>query len=533
MSYAQNRMRSSLLITVALLMACRGKISGESHTEIDDTETADSDDTVTPDDTHDTDHTDDTDDTDDTGEETDNRTPKVLTIMVDGWKPEVIATSTTPTIDAMLSTAAYSLKARVEDTTISGSGQTTFLTGVHRDKHQVPDNNFYDPNMVEYPHHFTRVMSALPDALTASYTTWSPIPDYIVSDADINVFADYDEDGDAIVLDALLEDLAESDLDVISLMLSDLDVVGHAYQFDEYGTEYIAEMEDIDAQIGAVIAAIEARETWDEENWLVIISTDHAGTEYGHGYNIPEHRLVPLVVYGDSAAPGVIWPAPDAVDIVPTLLEHLGIESDAAWGLDGRSVGLEATAAPDAALGTNLVINGDAEYERGYDDYEPDAAVPGWTDTDYATVLLYDSPDGFPTSSDPGPKDRGHNFFCGGGTGDDTELTQTINLSAIATEIAAGTTFTFSAYLGGYSSQNDRAAVTVAFSDSDGSALYSETIGPVTADDRGDATGLLEQTATGDVPTSAAFATVTISAIISYGYNDGYADNISLIIDAK
>ncbi len=488
---------------------------------------------ATPSDTDSVTDSGDTGDTGDTGEVSVEKTPKVLTIMIDGWKPEVIATASTPTLDALLATAAYSLRARVEDTTISGSGQTSFLTGVHRDKHQVPDNSFDDPNFDEYPHYFSRVKSALPDAVTASYCTWSPIPDYLVSDADINEFVDYGQDGDQLMVDQLVEDLSETDLDVVSLMLSDLDVAGHDYGFDENASTYIAEMENLDEQVGRVLAAIESRESRDEENWLVIISTDHAGTGYGHGLNIPEHRLVPLVISGEDAASGVIWPAPDAVDIVPTALKHLGIEQDPAWRLDGRAVGFEATAPPEAALDINLVFNGDAEYERGYDDFRPDAAVPGWTDTDYATVMVYGAPSGFPTILDPGPDDRGNNFFCGGGTTEDTELTQTIDLSAIAKEIAVGTTYTFSAFVGGYSTQDDRSQVTLTFSDSNQSALYSATVGPLTADDRGGVTGLWEQSTTGNVPSSAAYATLTITAIRASGENDGYADNVSLVISAR
>jgi hypothetical protein len=50
--------------------------------------------------------------TDDTGGSVDERRKKVLTIMVDGWRPDVIYTAETPTIDGLWPDSAYSLQAR-------------------------------------------------------------------------------------------------------------------------------------------------------------------------------------------------------------------------------------------------------------------------------------------------------------------------------------------------------------------------------------------------------------------------------------
>ncbi len=72
--------------------------------------------------------------------------PHVLMVLLDGWRPDVIAAAHTPTIDMMMQDSAYSMKARTEDTTISGSGHSSFLTGVHRDKHNVHGNSFGDAN---------------------------------------------------------------------------------------------------------------------------------------------------------------------------------------------------------------------------------------------------------------------------------------------------------------------------------------------------------------------------------------------------
>ena len=200
--------------------------------------------------------------------------------------------------------------------------------------------------------------------------------------------------------------------------------------------------------------------------------------------------------------------------------------------MDGVVVGFDSTSAPEAVLDENLIFNGAAEYERGYDGYSsvPDAWVPGWFDPGYFTVVRYDSPGGYPTSSGPGPDDRGANFFAGGWTSTDTEARWEIDLSPLASEIDSGASWTLSGWLGGYADQEDRVSVTVRLLDASDETITSATIGPVSAAERGYATGLVERVSSGSIPAGARMAVVTVHATRSEGYNDGYVDNLSLVI---
>ncbi len=458
-------------------------------------------------------------------------TPKVLAVMVDGWRHDSLATSQTATLDALLPQAAYSLAGRAADVTSSGPGQTSFSTGVWRDKHGVDDNEFSDPDVGQYPHFFARLHEARPEAITAYYGTWEPFDTAVVTHADIQRFHDYADDGDALMVAALKDDLAEQDPDAVVIMLSDLDVAGHSYGFDPDAAEYQAELQDIDTQIGQMLEAIEARESFAEEDWLLVISSDHGGSGASHGGNTPDERTVPFIVAGRAAAPGEIWPAPAIVDVSPTALSHLGVALDESWDMDGVPVGLAATAPSEASFGQNLVFNGDAEYERGFGDFWPDASIPGWQDEGWHTVMVYGAEGGFPLDSDPGPPDRGANFFCGGGDTSDTSISQDVDLSALAETIdAGGVQYQLSAWLGGYASQDDRSGLSASFLDASGVALHSVTLEPFTAADRGYATGLWSRSDTGSVPAHTRSARITLTAWRSYGYNDGYADEISLVL---
>jgi hypothetical protein len=344
------------------------------------------------------------------------------------------------------------------------------------------------------------------------------------------------DSADSLCAGKVAEFASEPAIDLLVMMFGELDGVAHESGYGADFQPYQAMLSKIDTEIGDILKAIESRPTYADENWLIIVSSDHGGTpELGHGYNIPEHRRIPLIISGPTVALGEIWPAPQAVDIVPTALNHLGVELEESWSIDGVVVGVVPTAAPVPALGQNLIFNGDAEYERGYEGYEsvPDAAIPGWDDPGYLTVVRYDSPDGYPSSTDSGPQDRGENFFAGGWSSADTQASWTVDLNSLATEIDAGVMWTLSGWLGGYGAQQDAISVTASFLDASGVELGAQTIGPVTASERAEMTGLLERRSSGGLPSMTRRVVVTVNAIRSSGYNDGYADNLSFVLSPQ
>ena len=456
--------------------------------------------------------------------------PHVLMVLLDGWRPDVIAAAHTPTIDLMMQDSAYSMEARVEDTTISGSGHSSFLTGVHRDKHNVHGNSFGDANYQEYPYWFNLLKYERPEMHTAAYHNWLPMADAALDSSVCGYCVDmYVTGSDNSIATQLATDLANKQMDAVTIVIDATDAAGHGYGFHPSIPQYVAAMNQSDVWLGMMMDAIFARTNYAEEDWMVIISTDHAGSGYGHGYNIPEHREVPLIIWG-AESPGTIWPAPDAVDIVPTALHHMGVEVRPEWDLDGRAVGIGPTAPPASALDVNLVFNGDGELERGM---TPgfDASVPGWIDNGTMTTWIYDVPD-YLQKTDPGPVDRGSNYFGGGS--EDSTMHQEIDLTGIAEEIGWGNlTYSLTAYIGGYSGQNDCMEVLVEFFDSSGNLLLSGGIGPVYAADRNYTTGIHLNGVIGQVPADSAWVRVTLNAYLEYGYNDAYADDVSLILSTQ
>ncbi|MGV3486363.1 MAG: alkaline phosphatase family protein [Planctomycetaceae bacterium] len=290
--------------------------------------------------------------------------PKVLIIGIDGCRPDAVKISKTPNLDALIEAGMLFQGTDIREPngtdkadTISGPGWSNLLTGVWPDKHQVLDNKFSNPNYAQYPHMFSRLKEVRPRAVTASFSTWAPIEDKIVSAADVSRnfsnppqdYARWDREAAA----ACAEYLKTGEPDLVVCYQGEVDEAGHAHGFHPTVPQYIAAIETVDQNIETLVAAIHARPSFAQEDWLTIVCTDHGGhgTGHGGGHAVPEIRTTFLIVSGPAATQGKSDAPTYQVDVVPTALSHLNAELSPAWGLDGQAVGLNVKATAHSAAG--------------------------------------------------------------------------------------------------------------------------------------------------------------------------------------
>jgi len=188
------------------------------------------------------------------------------------------------------------------------------------------------------------------------------------------------------------------------------------------------------------------------------------------------------------------------------------------------------------AAGKNLIVNGDAEAAPGTDGQTVAPTVPGWTRTGQFTAVAYDTEGSgnYPTPKDPGPQDRGRNFFSGGPDGDRSTAVQTIDVSDQGALIDGGRVpYSLSAWLGGYRGQDDQAQLSARFLGADGGVLATASLPAVLDVDRGGKTALVLRTATGMVPARTRRIEVDLVMTRKAGTaNDGYADDLALVLGA-
>ena len=273
--------------------------------------------------------------------------PKVLMIGIDGVRPDLLASARTPNLDQLAQEGSYTATARTGFPSVSGPGWSSFLIGVWPAKHGVHDNEFEGKAYDDYPDVLTRVESLHPEMETYAAADWLPIvtDDHngpIISDRiDRKFIVDGYEAGwaeaDSMVVDDAVRTLTNEDPDLAFVYLGNPDEVSHST--GAIGAEYIAALERADREVGRLMEAVHSRPSVHDEDWLVLVSTDHGRREDGgHGGDTPEERTIFYLASGpsSSALPDSVF----VVDVAVSALTHLRVHIDPSWQLDGRVAGV-------------------------------------------------------------------------------------------------------------------------------------------------------------------------------------------------
>jgi predicted AlkP superfamily pyrophosphatase or phosphodiesterase len=275
-------------------------------------------------------------------------------IGIDGVRVDALMVADTPRIDALIAAGTISYDAMAggergevtEQPTFSGPGWSSILTGVWADKHRVELNVFDDANFDDYPHFFARLREKKPEAYLSSFVTWAPINESILASAEGDAAFTWDDPsdsagGDIAVTAAVVDHFRVESPDAVFVHLDEVDHQGHLVGFSPDVPEYIDAIETVDAQIDEMLDAIEARPTYADEEWLIVVTTDHGGIGQGHGGQSEEERTIfMLVTGGGAAAGGVISPGPGHTAVPPTLMKHLRLPIEAEWGWESDPFGL-------------------------------------------------------------------------------------------------------------------------------------------------------------------------------------------------
>lgn len=272
--------------------------------------------------------------------------PRVMLIGLDGVRVDILAQAYTPNIDALAGSGLFSDQAWTGEETVSGPGWSSMVIGVWADKHGVHNNDFTENAYGQYPDFLTRLEQVDSTFNTFAVLDWPPLGEPVdggplISDAiDVKINYDGEEMGydvaDSVSVLAAIDHLTTSNPDAAFVYLGNIDVVGH--DTSSLDPRYLAAIEAADRQVGQLIDAVRARPTYENEDWLILMSTDHGRCDDGgHGGQSLEERTIFYLASG-STADSLAADRPDGpfiVDVAVTALDHLGVAIDPAWGLDG------------------------------------------------------------------------------------------------------------------------------------------------------------------------------------------------------
>lgn len=256
---------------------------------------------------------------------------KVLVIGIDGCRSDMIDENIAPFMNSLKtkSTVSYNLQHETERLTISGPNWASICTGVHYDKHQVTDNIFQGNNLKEHPHFFKHLNDyyGQEQVNLVSYATWFPINYFMTMQiADHSpVEFNYTDQEIFDLSKTTLSDHAPIDPDVLFIHFDQADHEGHAYGYHPDTVEYAQAVNNIDHYVSELYAIIDTRIANNQEDWLVVIVSDHGGIGYGHdGFDIPEIRNTILFLDNEDIQADIS--NSQQADVATTILDFLEVD---------------------------------------------------------------------------------------------------------------------------------------------------------------------------------------------------------------
>jgi len=234
-----------------------------------------------------------------------------------------------------------------ETPTISAVGYNSILTGTWFNKHNVEDNNIKAPNY-NYKSIFRLLKEHVPQKKIGIFSSWTDNRtrlvgegikeagnikfDYSFDGLEFDT-ANYPHDGERDFMRKIDAKVAETAADVIKKDAPDLswvyleytDDIGHKYgdspQFDK-AVNYE------DENVGQIWEAVQYRETHFNEDWLIIVTTDHgrtAETGKGHGGQSDRERAGWIITNAKNLNERFRNNQASIVDIYPTIARFMNV----------------------------------------------------------------------------------------------------------------------------------------------------------------------------------------------------------------
>lgn len=289
---------------------------------------------------------------------------KTVFVIVDGIPADVIERVHTPNIDAISAIGGYaraSMGGKVDGATqtptISAVCYNSLLTGTWVNKHNVWGNGVKDPNY-NYWNIFRIAENQKKEIKTAIYSTWLDNRTKLVGDGlstagniHIDTYVDGLEldkknypdaknnmqifDIDETISKAAAEGIRTSAPDLTWVYLQYTDDAGHKFG---NGAKFDSFVEAADKQVGRIWEAVKEREKKSNEEWLVVILTDHgrANSGYGHGGQSDRERTIWISM---NQKPNNYFSKgnPQMVDVLPSICEFMGfnVPQEVSFELEG------------------------------------------------------------------------------------------------------------------------------------------------------------------------------------------------------
>ncbi len=291
------------------------------------------------------------------------KTKKAVFVIVDGIPADMIERLAPPAIYEIAARGAYARAycggtvGRYDQTpTISAVGYASALTATWANKHNVWDNS-PQPNY-NYWTIFRIAKAQKKPVRTAIYSSWTDNRTVLLGEGrpeTANLKMDYAVDGldldeknypkekddlhifriDEAISEAAAEGIRNDAPDLSWVYLWYTDDAGHIYGNSDYFDEYTMKA---DRQIARIWEAVRYRETHFDEEWMIVVTTDHGRGPDGHHHGGQSERERTTWI-STNVEPNAHFAAPllSITDINPSICRFMGFEvpRDVRWEQDG------------------------------------------------------------------------------------------------------------------------------------------------------------------------------------------------------
>jgi predicted AlkP superfamily pyrophosphatase or phosphodiesterase len=294
------------------------------------------------------------------------KSKKAVFIIVDGIAADVIEKLDPPNLKKISNIGGFAHtivggeKGGYSQTpTISAVGYNSVLTGTWVNKHNVWDNDIAQPNY-NYPTIFRLLKTQYPNKKIGVFSSWLDNRTKLVGDnfkATGDIAVDYKFDGleldtvnyphdkqrsymhriDEKVVDEAASFIRDKGPDLSWVYLEYTDDMGHMHGDSP---EFYKAIGYADQQVGRIWDAIEQRQKNNNEDWLIVITTDHgrdSATGHNHGGQSNRERSGWIVTNAKNLNDHFKKNESAMVDIMPTIARFMDIDipADIAREVDG------------------------------------------------------------------------------------------------------------------------------------------------------------------------------------------------------
>ena len=270
---------------------------------------------------------------------------KVLIISIDGLSGIELGKYTPSNISTLLEHSKYTFDGFSDAESGDASTWTTLVSGKSHANHGIYGNTFEEELDEDDPHghsntnagtgyitFFQRLIETGKQKKSFSVTPLADVDNYLFGLSDNRVVKNTDEEIKAATLDIIAKSEDNVSLGVVNFRSVNEAGVNGGFTITNAG--YKAAIDKVDGYVGELLSALKARKNYSKENWLVIVTSNHGGSDKSYGGASFEERKIPIIYYNENFVKQK-FEAPDLVNSlfvnkvsmgIPTMVDQSAYE---------------------------------------------------------------------------------------------------------------------------------------------------------------------------------------------------------------